>query len=126
MDVFSLFQAKTMRLAVSFQRKSRNISARNEQYRGGHNTHYHEDADDDLVQNDDGGDDDGDDDGDYGDDDNGVQYWGDSMHTRPLQIFSMDNFGQPVFLLRKMVQWCNFQQIKQMFSFPGQVRLSVW
>ena len=80
MDVFSLFQAKTMRLAVSFQRKSRNISARNEQYRGGHNTHYHEDADDDLVQNDDGGDDDGDDDGDYGDDDHGVQYW-DGLNT---------------------------------------------
>ena len=76
MDVFSLFQAKTMRLAVSFLRNSRNISARKGQYRGGLNTHYHEDADDDLVQNDDGGDDDDDDDGDYGDDENGVHYWG--------------------------------------------------
>ena len=49
MDVFSLFQAKTMRLAVSFLRNSRDISARKGQYRGGLNTHYHKDADDDLV-----------------------------------------------------------------------------
>ena len=27
----------------------------------------------------------------------------DSMHTRPLQIFSRDNFGQPFFLLREVV-----------------------
>ena len=39
----------------------------------------------------------------------------DSMHTRPLQIFSMDNFGLPFFLHRKMCDGAIFSRSSRCF-----------